>query len=69
MHHQRHQRIQIISGLYFTGKKSRRDAANWGFSLAFFCYQPYAATRRSISLLHPSAKNIMPLCGEAFYFN
>jgi hypothetical protein len=30
--------------------ESRRDAATWGFSMAFFCYQPYAATRRSISL-------------------
>jgi len=46
--------------------KSRRDAATWGFSYAFSCYQPYAAMRRSISLLHPFVKNIMPQRGEAF---
>jgi hypothetical protein len=37
--HQRNQRNQDICGLYF--------------SFAFFCYQPYAAMRRSISLQFP----------------
>jgi hypothetical protein len=38
------------------------------FLLAFFFYQPYAATRRSISFLHLSAKNLMPLRGEGITF-
>jgi ribosomal protein S27AE len=44
-----------------------RDAAR-DFSLAFSCYQPYAALRRSIFLWPHLATNLMPRCGEGFFF-
>jgi hypothetical protein len=47
---------------------SRRDAATWRISFVSSFYQPYAAMRRSISFLHLSAKNLMPLCGEGITF-
>jgi hypothetical protein len=43
-------------------------AAAKHFVFGLFCYQPYAALRRSISSLHFSSTNLMPRCGEAFRF-
>jgi hypothetical protein len=52
--HQRHQRHQDISGLYF--------------SFASAAISVIRASAVCISFLHSSAKNLMPLRGEAFLF-
>jgi len=43
-----------------------RDAAK-AFFCGLFCYQPFAAMRRSIILWILFAKNLVPLRGEALH--
>jgi hypothetical protein len=43
--------------------------ANEELFIEFFCYQPYAATRRRHLTPDPFAKNIEPRCGEEYSQN